>query len=146
MLCPHRRCVCWLVWAALASSILPAADAAGESSFPFGSELMLDAAPIPGSKRVPMIEIEENGTASIDLWCASVQAAATVGDDTIAIVSGEIATVSGEIEPAQCTPERQSRDADLLAALSQATGWRRDGDVIEFFFGATTLRFLLMTN
>ena len=136
MLCLCRRCACWLVWAVLASSILPAI--AGESSFPFGSELMLDAAPMRGSKRVPMIEIDDSGAASIDLWCASVQAAATVGADTIAIVPGEIG-------PVQCTPERQSRDADLLAALSQVTTWRRTGDVIEFL-GATTLRFRLMTN
>jgi META domain len=137
MPCLRRRSACWLVWAVLASSILPAA-AAGESSFPFGSELMLDASPLPGSKRVPMIEIEENGAASIDLWCASVPAAAMVGDDTIVIVPGAIGA-------AQCTPEQQSRDADLLAALSQATGWRRDGDIIELL-GATTLRFYLMTN
>ena len=106
--------------------------------FPFGSELMLDAAPMRGSKRVPILQIEENGAASIDLWCASVRAQATIGGDTISIVPETP-------QPAQCTPERQSGDDNLLAALSQVTNWKRRGDVVELI-GATTLRFRLMTN
>jgi hypothetical protein len=112
--------------------------AAAESEFPFGTELMLDVEPLYGSKRIPMLQIEENGAASIDLWCASVHASATVGETSITIV----AEPSG---PAQCTPERQSGDEKLLAALSQVTNWRRDGDVIELI-GPTTLRFRAMTN
>jgi hypothetical protein len=107
--------------------------------FPFGSELMLDAAPMHGSKRIPMIEIEEDGATSIDLWCASVKAQATVGDDSITIATGDLSS------NAQCEPERQARDASLLAELAQVTNWRRDGEVIEFL-GATPLRFRLMTN
>jgi len=106
--------------------------------FPFGSELMLDAAPMRGSKRVPMIQIEDNGSASIDLWCASVRAQATVGDAAITIVPGAAM-------PAQCDPDRQARDVDLLAALTQVTGWRWRGQAIEFT-GATPLRFRLMTD
>jgi hypothetical protein len=49
-------------------------------SFPFGTTLMLDAAPMRGSKRVPMLDIAEDGVASIDLWCASVRAQAVVAD------------------------------------------------------------------
>ena len=58
---------------------------------------MLDVEPLYGSKRIPMIEIEDDGTATIDLWCASVHASATVGESSITIVA----------EPAQeeqCTP------------------------------------------
>ncbi|MGD0023451.1 MAG: META domain-containing protein [Xanthobacteraceae bacterium] len=136
MLCLRRRAFRWLVMMVFASPLWPAH--AGEHAFPFGSELMLDAAPMRGSKRVPMLQIDENGAASIDLWCASARADAKVGDDSITIVPGQI-------EAAQCTAERLSSDQDLLAALSQVTGWRRHGDVIEFL-GATTLRFRLMTN
>jgi heat shock protein HslJ len=93
---------------------------------------------MPGSKRVPSLEIAEDGVASIDLWCARARAQASIGDDTITIVAGPI-------EPAQCAPERQSGDADLLTALTQVTSWRRRGDVIEFQ-GPTPLRFRLMTN
>src|SRR3974390_3824156 len=50
--------------------------------FPFGSELMLDAAPMRGSKRVPMIQIEDSGSASIHLWWSSPKAPGTGGDGT----------------------------------------------------------------
>jgi len=106
--------------------------------FPFGSELMLDAAPMPGSKRVPMLEIDDDGVAVIDLWCASLRGRATVGDDSITIVPSQM-------QSTQCEPERQASDAALLAALADITQWRRAGDVIELS-GSTTLRFRLMTN
>jgi heat shock protein HslJ len=122
-----------------ASTALTVRPAQASEPFPFGTELMLDTAPMRGSKRVPTIEIDDNGAASIDLWCASVKAQATVADAAITIVAGAAA-------PAQCDPDRQARDADLLAALTQATGWRwRGGETIELT-GATPLRFRLMAN
>jgi hypothetical protein len=120
----------------LAIAICPAL---ASEPFPFGSELMLDAAPMQGTKRMPMLEIDDNGTTTIDLWCTSVQAQTTVGGD------GTITIVPGATQPVQCTPERESIDQDLIAALTQATNWRRNGDVIELS-GAATLRFRLMTN
>jgi len=132
----RRRFAGYLVYALLANAIWPAI--ASERGFPFDRELMLEAAPLPGSKRVPILEIAENGAASIDLWCARVQAQATVGGDTITIMP-----IKGD--RAQCAAEHQSIDETLLAALMQVTNWRRSGDVIELF-GATTLRFRLLTN
>jgi hypothetical protein len=85
-----------------------------------------------------MIQIEDNGAASIELWCASVHASATVGESSITIVPEPAG-------PAQCTPERQSGDETLLAQLTQVTTWRRDGDVVELI-GPTTLRFRAVTN
>lgn len=120
----------------IVGSLLPAA--ASERVFPFDRELMLDVAPMPGSKRVPILEIDANGAASIDLWCASMRGEAHVGEDSISIVPGPA-------QPAQCAPDRQSGDENLLAALAQVTTWKRSGDVIELH-GATTLRFRLMTN
>jgi hypothetical protein len=136
MLCPRRRRLAILIAVALLGplGLVRAAD----SAFPFGTELMLDVEPLYGSKRVPMIDIEDNGNAAIDLWCSSVHASATVGENSITIVAEPA-------EPAQCTPERQSGDETLLAALSQVTNWRRDGDVVELI-GPTTLRFRAMTN
>ncbi len=89
MLCLCRRFVCWLVVILASAALWPAA--AGES-FPFGSELMLDAAPMQGSKRIPMLEIEDDGTASIDLWCTSLHAQATIANDSITIVPGQPAS------------------------------------------------------
>ncbi len=128
--------VCFFFVAILATSFGPAANA--EESFPFDQELVLDASPMRGSKRIPIIEIAENGAASIQLWCTSVRARANVA-------AGSITIVAGETPPTQCGPERQSSDANLLGALAQVTGWRRRGDVIELL-GATTLRFRLMSN
>jgi hypothetical protein len=99
---------------------------------------MLDAAPMRGSKRIPMLEIAENGAASIDLWCASARAQVVVADSSISISPGDL-------QNSQCEPDRQARDAELLAALSQVTNWRRHGDVIELM-GVTPLRFRSMTN
>jgi heat shock protein HslJ len=139
----YRRFACGLamlmIGSALGSTVWhPVGTAKASDGFPFGSELMLDSAPMRGSKRVPMIEIEEDGSASIDLWCASLTAQATVSDAALTIVPGAAA-------PAQCEPERQARDADLLSALAQVTGWRRHGEVVELS-GPTPLRFRLMTN
>jgi hypothetical protein len=136
MLPLRRRFAFCLVLGFLAAASLPAS--ASDNSFPFGSALVLDALPQPGSKRVPMIEIEESGDASLYLWCASVRGSAKVGDTTISIVPTTPL-------PSQCTPDQISRDADLLTQLAQVSGWRRQGDEIDLLGGAT-LRFRLMTN
>jgi len=112
--------------------------AAAADAFPFGTTLMLDVAPMRGSKRIPMLEIAENGAASSDLWCASARAQAFVAD-------GSISISPGELQNSQCEPDRQALDAELLAALTQVTNWRRQGDVIELL-GVTPLRFRPMTN
>src|SRR5579863_10282024 len=112
--------------------------AASEQTFPFDRELMLEVTPMRGSKRVPIIEVDQNGAASIDLWCLRLHGQANVGADSISIVPGPF-------EPAQCSPDRQSGDEKLLAALAQMTNWKRYGDVVELS-GATTLRFRLLTN
>jgi hypothetical protein len=130
-----RGCRALLVLLCLALSP-PLATA--DDSFPFGTTLMLDAAPLHGSKRIPMLEIAEDGAASIDLWCASALAQAVVADNSISISPGDL-------QNTQCEPGRQNRDAELLAALAQVTNWRRHGDVVELL-GVTPLRFRLMTN
>ena len=136
MICTISRFAVLLAGVVVSS---PLAYAGSEDSFPFGSELMFDQAPMYGSKRVPMIETEDNGATSIDLWCASAKAQTTVGDGSITIVPGDVEA------NAQCEPERQARDASLLAQLALVTSWRRTGEVIELL-GATPLRFRLMTN
>jgi hypothetical protein len=132
----RRLSACWLALAALAGA-MPAAIAA-DTSFPFGSELLLDGKPQRGQKRLPSIAIEEGGSAAIALWCGSLRAQAAVGNGTIAITPG--ARDNG-----QCDPGRIAGDDDLLDMLVHMTNWRRRGDTIELS-GQTTLRFHLMTN
>jgi hypothetical protein len=81
----------------LCLSLSPPLAVAGDS-FPFGTTLMLDAAPMRGSKRVPMLEIAEDGSASIDLWCASARAQAVLADNSISISPGELQ--KGNLPPA----------------------------------------------
>jgi hypothetical protein len=107
--------------------------------FPFGSELMLDDSSMPKHKRMPMIEIEENGATTIDLWCGSLRAQTSVGED------GAIVITPGDRNNAQCDPDRVAGDDDLLDMIVHMTKWRRQGDLVEFS-GATTLRYHMMTN
>lgn len=111
---------------------------AGERDFPFDQELLLDAKPMKGSKRVPIFGIGHRGETTIDLWCNSVEGQIVVVDSTISIMTG------AKTER-QCDAARMRGDDDLLAALLQATGWRREGDTI-VLFGAKTLRFRAATN
>jgi len=122
----------------LALLAIPLLSAAASETFPFGSALFLDSAPLPGSKRIPMIEIQENGTAAFNLWCASVSGSASVAADTITITPSKALSV-------QCTPDRLARDTSLLTALMQVTNWQRHGEVIDLI-GTTNLRFRMATN
>ena len=44
-----------------------------------------------------------------------------------------------------CTPERAQADDDMIAALSQVTGWSQRGDVVTLT-GPKVLRFRAATN
>ena len=107
-------------------------------SFPFGSELVLDADPMRGSKKIPVLDIGENGTAEIELWCNSVKAQLVVAGNTITIITGELSA-------RQCPPERARADEDLLVALNQATNWRMENSAL-VLTGGRTLRFRVQTN
>jgi hypothetical protein len=141
MLRLRRRTISSCVFLVLTAA---ASAACAGDSFPFGSELMLDAQPMRGSKRVPMIQIEEGGAVSIDLWCVSLRGTATVGDVAFTIVPN-LAAGSGNTPQIACDDDRKARDADLLAALTQVTGWRKSGELVDLT-GPTPLRFRMMTN
>ena len=74
----RQRLAC-LLCAVVATLAWPAF--ASEQAFPFARELMLDVAPMRGSKRVPIIEIADNGAAVIQLWCASTSGQASIDKD-----------------------------------------------------------------
>jgi heat shock protein HslJ len=107
-------------------------------AFPFGSELLLDADPMRGSKKIPVLDIRENGTAEIDLWCNSMKAQLIVAGNTITIITGEMSAH-------QCPPDRARADDELLAGLNQATNWRMENSAL-VLTGGKTLRFRVQTN
>jgi heat shock protein HslJ len=111
---------------------------AAERGFPYNSELMMDAKPMRGSKRVPMLVIGAQGEATIEGWCNNVKAQLVVAADTVTILTGA-ATEQ------QCTPERARADEELMATLTEITHWRREADVLTLR-GPKTVRFRTMTN
>jgi heat shock protein HslJ len=115
-----------------------AAGIAADRSFPYDSVLLLEAKPMKGSKRVPIVQIESRGEASIDLWCNTVPAQLVVADNTITIIMGSPTEK-------QCDPDRMQADQDLLAALQQVVGWRRQDDLL-VLQGERSLRFRLSSN
>ena len=114
------------------------AGSAADRGFPDDGTLLLEAKPMKGSKRVPVLQIESKGEASIDLWCNTVPAQLVVADATITIILGA---------PTQkkCDPERMQADEDLKAALEQVTGWHRQDDLL-VLAGERSLRFHLSSN
>jgi hypothetical protein len=112
--------------------------ARADDGFPFGMEMTLEAARMPGSKRVPDLDIGDSGEVILELWCKG-------GKGQFSVAGNSVIFVIGEMESRPCAPERAQADDDLIAALSDAATWKRQGDVVSFV-GARTLRFRLNTN
>ena len=109
--------------------------------FPFDQEFLLDAPPMRPGKRMPLLTVEPNGNAKIDLWCRTVSARIEISDTGMNIETGALPEGQPEMMSAgQCTPERMQADEELLAVLSQVSSWRRDGDDI-VLEGPKTFRF-----
>ena len=115
-----------------------AISARAEDGFPFGMEMTLDALPQPGSKRIPDLDIGDNGEVVLELWCKG-------GKGQFSVAGNTVVFVPGPIENRACPPARAQADDDLIAALSEATTWQRRGDSVAFI-GTRTLRFRLNTN
>jgi hypothetical protein len=128
---------------AIAAMLLPLTCIAGVPAepFPFDQELLLDAPPMRPGKRMPLLNVEPNGNARIDLWCRTVPARVEVSDAAIKIEPGPLPESPPEMLSAgQCTPERMQADEDMLAVLAQVTGWRHEGEGI-VLEGPKTLKF-----
>ena len=123
---------------ALTAAALGTVVAQAASEFPFGTEMTLDAAPQPGSKKIPTLAIGESGETVLDLWCKSGKGQFSVANDTIIFVPGAMVDRG-------CTPARSQADDALVATLSDAATWKRQGDFVSFV-GVKTLRFRLNTN
>lgn len=127
-----------LLAALVAAALAPPAKAQAEA-FPFGRELLLDVAPLRGSKKVPILDIGDGGSAEIELWCNAVKAQLIVAGDTVTIIIGEAST-------RQCAPDRARADEDLLAALNDITNWRMEPSALVLTGGTRTLQFRTQTN
>ena len=126
---------------ALASAIAAfgTGSAYADSEFPFGFEMTLDTAPQPGSKRMPTLEIGDNGEATLDLWCKGGKGQFSVAGNTVIFVPGQMQ------DRASCAPGQSEADDDVLATLTEAATWKRQGDLVTFV-GTKSLRFRINTN
>ena len=114
--------------------------------FPFGQELLLDAAPMRPGKRMPILTVEENGNARIDLWCRTVSARVEIAAASMKIEADPLPQELPAMQGAgQCTPERIKADEEMLADLAQVTGWRRDDEAI-VLVGPKSVLFRPATN
>jgi hypothetical protein len=123
---------------AFAAAGLLAGPAYADEGFPFGFEMTLEALPQPGSKRIPTLEIGDNGEAKLDLWCKK-------GTGQFSVAGNTVIFVPGQLQDRDCPPARAQADDDLVAALSEASTWRRRGDLVSFA-GTKPLRFRINTN
>jgi hypothetical protein len=117
---------------------LHAAPAHAEDEFPFGLEMTLDVARQPGSKRLPTLEIGDNGEVILELWCKG-------GKGQFSVAGNTVIFVAGPLEDRTCPPVRAQADDDLVAGLREAATWKRQGDFVSFI-GTKSLRFRINTN
>jgi heat shock protein HslJ len=130
-----RRAALALIVAAAGFQVIPAQ---ADDGFPFGLEMTLDVAPQPGSKRLPTLEIGDSGEATLELWCKAGRGQFSVAGNTVIFVAAPL-------QDRACPPARAQADDELVAALSEAATWKRQGDFVSFI-GTRPLRFRLNTN
>ncbi|TYL75723.1 META domain-containing protein [Bradyrhizobium cytisi] len=123
-----KRMVC-----AAAAVLAMSTVARAQEGFPFGAEMTLEAVPQPGSKRIPNIEIGDNGEVVIELWCKG-------GKGQFSVAGNTVIFVPGAIQDRSCPPAKAQADDDLVAALAAAETWKRQGDVLTLI-GPKPLRF-----
>ncbi len=126
---------------------------ASAQDFPRDRELLLDAAPMRPSKRIPSITIAADGRATFDLWCRSVAGRIDpAADGSVTITAETVATdlaqtpLPAMLGPGQCSDQRQQADEALLAALTQSNRWQAAGEGIALSGGPQPLRFHPATN
>jgi hypothetical protein len=123
-----KRMVC------AAAAVLAMSTVAGaEEGFPFGTEMTLEAVPQPGSKRIPNIEIGDNGEVVLELWCKG-------GKGQFSVAGNTVIFVPGQIQDRSCPQAKAQADDDLVAALAAVETWKRQGDVLTLI-GPKPLRF-----
>ena len=117
---------------ALSAALLGAAPAEAQE-FPFGLEMTLEAARMPGSKRIPSLEIGDDGEVVLELWCKG-------GKGQFSVAGNTVIFVPGQIQERSCPPARAQADDDLVATLGSVETWKRQGDVLTLV-GPKSLRF-----
>ena len=124
--------------------ILLSGPSQAAEEFPFDRVLLLDVAPMRPLKRVPILTVQENGSATVELWCRTASARVQVSGEAIRIETAPLPEALPQyMSSGQCSDDRVRADTETLDALAQVTEGRRRGDGIELGGAAipTPLRF-----
>jgi len=122
----------------LLATTLQFTPARAEDGFPFEMQMQLDVNRMPGSKRIPNLDIGEAGEVVVELWCKGSKGQFSVAGNTVIFVAGAM-------ENRSCPPDRAQADDELMAALTAVATWKRQDDLVTFM-GTKTLRFRINTN
>ena len=122
----------------LLATALTLTPARADDGFPFEMQMQLDVNRMPGSKRIPNLDIGEAGEVVIELWCKG-------GKGQFSVAGNTVIFVAGAMENRSCPPDRAQADDELIAALTDVSTWKRQDDLV-VFVGTKTLRFRINTN
>jgi hypothetical protein len=122
----------------LVATALNFTSARADDGFPFEMQMQLDVNRMPGSKRIPNLDIGEAGEVVFELWCKG-------GKGQFSVAGNTVIFVAGAMENRSCPPDRAQADDELIAALTDVSTWKRQDDLV-LFIGAKTLRFRINTN
>src|ERR1700761_1044807 len=120
------------------AGVLGRGPARAQEEFPFGFLMTLDTRPQPGTKRMPTLEIGDNGEAVLELWCKT-------GKGQFSVAGNSVIFMAGPMQDEGCTPDRAAFDDDVVATLGEAGTWKRQGDMVTFT-GTKSVRFRINTN
>ena len=122
----------------LIANALDSSPARADDGFPFETQMQLDVNRMPGSKRIPNLDIGEAGEVVFELWCKG-------GKGQFSVAGNTVIFVAGAMENRSCPPDRAQADDELIAALTDVSTWKRQDDLV-LFVGTKTLRFRINTN
>ena len=122
----------------LVATALNFTPARADDGFPFEMQMQLDVNRMPGSKRIPNLDIGEAGEVVFELWCKG-------GKGQFSVAGNTVIFIAGAMENRSCPPDRAQADDELIAALTDVSTWKRQDDLV-LFIGAKTLRFRINTN
>jgi hypothetical protein len=122
----------------LVATALNFTPARADDGFPFEMQMQLDVNRMPGSKRIPNLDIGEAGEVVFELWCKG-------GKGQFSVAGNTVIFVAGAMENRSCPPDRAQADDELIAALTDVSTWKRQDDLV-LFVGTKTLRFRINTN
>jgi hypothetical protein len=122
----------------LLATALNLTPARADDGFPFEMQMQLDVNRMPGSKRIPNLDIGEAGEVVLELWCKG-------GKGQFSVAGNTVIFVAGAMENRSCPPDRAQADDELLAALAEIGTWKRQDDLV-LLVGPKTLRFRINTN